>query len=186
MLEALLVDASGSSWGMNIMGTILVLEKDGPILELASNILRKEGHRIIPCRNPQQAIKALSGRTVDLILSELFAPPYSYLENALHSLQSLRKAAPDVPVILFTEWLGLTEKMAQSEGFLGLIRKPFDLDELIGKVAMGITRESRGISEKPTGWYVNAPRRLLLDDVRTETAFGYDSVSEPSLVTLER
>lgn len=167
------------------MGTILVLEKDELLLELAASVLRKEGHRVIGRENLQQAREVLAVGKVDLILTDLFCPPYSYLDTALQSLQLLKELAPDVPVVLFTDWLGLAERRAQSEGFVGLVRKPFELNDLIDKVRAGMGRDVRTGREHPEGWEAGREPGERIRSLDSERRIEGGLDAEPSLIGLE-
>jgi CheY-like chemotaxis protein len=134
------------------MSTILVIEPNTLDREHALAILEEEGHSVVACSTLRQGLDLLSVRKFDLVLTDLVCPPYSYLDIGLRDLQPLQRAARGIPLVLHTRWLGLSTERARREGYFELVRKPFEPDELMAKVAAGLAARAPSISGWDTGW----------------------------------
>jgi CheY-like chemotaxis protein len=104
--------------------TVLVVEDQDAVREVAARALRTYGYRVLVARHGHEALRTVRQHrgAIDLVLSDLVMP-----EMHGHQLAaSLRALAPDILVIFMT---GFTEAIDQggprSDDTLPLIRKPF-------------------------------------------------------------
>ena len=114
-------------------GTILVVDDEPSVRDLAKRMLEGAGFDVLTAPNGREAV-ALFGEHADevsLVLLDLTMPEMSGEE----AFEKLRRIRPDVPVLLCS---GYAEEDATSrfEGKspAGFIHKPFELDEMIAKV----------------------------------------------------
>jgi chemotaxis family two-component system sensor histidine kinase/response regulator PixL len=106
--------------------TILVVEDDPDVREITADVLREAGGTVIEAADGADALTKLDelqGRC--LILLDLVMPRMDGLEF-LERLQA-HPRAPDFSVVVMTARLDL----ASVPGVLGVLRKPFDVAELV-------------------------------------------------------
>lgn len=116
------------------MKRVLVAEDDASVAHLIDMLLREKGFcvRLVP--DGVQALQALqtSRPLPDLMIADLTMPRLGGSE-----LIRKVKAEPDlcaVPVILLTGALFEAHRFPPKELCLGMLQKPFDLDELMALV----------------------------------------------------
>jgi CheY-like chemotaxis protein len=129
-------------------GTILVIDDDTAVLELASAALRYAGHRVIAAESAFEGI-ALLGRQaseIDLILLDLNMPGMSGHE----ALPRLFAIAPEVDVLIssgYTEADAL-ERLAGAP-VSGVINKPYGARVLTDRVNAVLTARRRNRNHAP-------------------------------------
>jgi CheY-like chemotaxis protein len=70
----------------------------------------------------------------DLVLTDLLMPELSGTELA----RAVKKIRPDLPLVLISGLVSsVSEESARGQGFVGLIRKPFEIEQM-GKSVAGI------------------------------------------------
>lgn len=87
---------------------ILLVDDNAHGLTARKNVLEELGHRVITCTSGAEALETFAHQQFDLVVTDYKMPRMDGLEL----IQSLRKASPDLPVILvsgFVDALGLTE-----------------------------------------------------------------------------
>ncbi|MEO6223942.1 MAG: response regulator [Vicinamibacterales bacterium] len=81
------------------MAVILVVDDEGPIQQLISRILERQGHRVITCGDSPAALAVTDD--LDLLIVDFSLP----LMNGRDLTAELRKARPGLPVILMSGYL---------------------------------------------------------------------------------
>jgi DNA-binding response OmpR family regulator len=114
---------------------VLIVEDDLAIQLLMSEALRSRGHEPFAVSDGPSAAPAAREHQPDLVLLDIGLPGldgFGVLEQ-LKDDDELR----DIPVIMVTAW-GEPELMprALEAGAMDYLRKPFDLEDLLGKVAI--------------------------------------------------
>lgn len=112
--------------------TILLVEDEAAIRQLARRILERRGHTIIEAEDGQAGLEALGSlATVDLVLTDLTMPRMGGVEMAAR----IAETRPDVPVIFMS---GHGESALARDGVLDpgirLLSKPFAIDDLVAIV----------------------------------------------------
>ena len=117
-------------------GTVLVVEDEDGVRELATRILQSRGFRVLQARNAADAVGALDGASgqVDVVLTDVVLPDVGTDELA-HRMHGL---SPDLPILYMSAYAwddvlqrGLIRKEAP------FLQKPFTAEELmrgVGKV----------------------------------------------------
>ena len=121
------------------MSTILVVDDEPQIAEIARDYLRLAGFDVIVAGDGVRALEAARGRRPDLVVLDLGLPGLDGLEVT----RALRKES-DVPIIM------LTARVAEDERLHGLeigaddyVTKPFSPRELVARVRAVLRRSER-------------------------------------------
>lgn len=116
--------------------SILVVDDDKKIVQLVSLYLRREGYRILPAFDGQEALELARSQQPDLIVLDLFLPE---LDGA--DVCRLLRAESRVPIIM------LTARATDDDKLLGLdlgaddyLTKPFNPRELAARVRAVLRR----------------------------------------------
>jgi CheY-like chemotaxis protein len=117
--------------------SILVIDDEEAVLDVVRRFLQIAGHRVTCVTSGCTALERLTnGLEVDLIILDLMMPR----ENATTNFQNLRQRRPTIPILLCT---GLPQADPAPEllrsGAIGLLRKPFRMNELWYAVRQGLS-----------------------------------------------
>ncbi|MCA1951283.1 MAG: response regulator [Treponema sp.] len=116
------------------MGTILIIDDDSTIQDVAEAILKRQGYTILKALDTEQAERHLSSTCIDLILLDIVLPG----QGGLEYLMDIRNRYPSTSVIVMsgkvrTDLLPV-KKLAQQFGAVCILSKPFTAAELIEAV----------------------------------------------------
>ncbi len=112
---------------------ILIIDDQRSIVELISQVLHDAGYQVEGCTDPRQALAMVASFRPDGIMLDLMMPEV----DGLTLLQSLRRnpATERLPVLVCTAAvLGRSETRLFRDMGIGVLPKPFDLDELTPSV----------------------------------------------------
>lgn len=108
--------------------TILVVDDDQDLLDVTRFVLEGEGHGVLTARNGEEALVLLrAGPLPALVLLDLMMPVmngWAFLEA-----RAREPALQAIPVLVLT-----ASEPEEVPGAVGILRKPFDLDDLINAV----------------------------------------------------
>ncbi len=126
------------STGADPVTTILVVDDDGDVRELARRVLEYGGYRVIEARDGLEAVeifRALS-QEISLVLMDMTMPRMSG-EEAYREIVALRA---DVPVVLSSGYneVEATRRLV-GRGRVAFIQKPYTLRELLDQVAEALS-----------------------------------------------
>ncbi|MEE9607368.1 MAG: response regulator [Myxococcota bacterium] len=103
--------------------SLLLVDDEARILSALRRTLRREGYEILTAETPDEALRVLGQRPVDLVLSDQKMPGMS----GLQLLAEAARRRPDAARVLITGW---TEAIPREEldrlGVRALITKPWD------------------------------------------------------------
>lgn len=109
------------------MENILVVDDEEAIREVVSTMLESKGYRCTAVSNGRAAQDQVKRVTPDLVLSDMIMPEM----DGLSLVEWIRKAEPDVPVIMVTAIHDLSTALeAIRRGAYDYILKPFEKDQL--------------------------------------------------------
>jgi two-component system NtrC family response regulator len=109
------------------MAHILVVDDEPKMTSLICGTLEDEGHRVTTTVDPKEAIKLLSERAFDLVITDLSMPDVSGMEILDAAL-----AKGDCDVIMMTAFASAESAVeAMKKGAADYLIKPFALDELV-------------------------------------------------------
>ncbi|MDQ3039091.1 MAG: response regulator [Pseudomonadota bacterium] len=118
---------------------MLIVDDEFGLAEMLGAILADEGHRISTASNGKQALEEASTERPDLILTDMMMPVMDGAEliKALGEDPTLA----NVPVIIMSSLQEATVA-ARCEGYAAIVRKPFNIGELLMLVARFSTESS--------------------------------------------
>lgn len=107
---------------------ILVVDDDPLTLQVSQELLLDSGFTVFPCSNAHQALTLLPDKAVDVVLTDIKMPGM----NGLELLAAIRRAYPEIPVVLMTAYAELDVALeAIKKGASDFIIKPFKPLQLI-------------------------------------------------------
>ena len=112
--------------------TLLVVDDDLDIRDALQDVLEGAGYSVRLAADGQQALESLrAGWTPNLILLDLMMPRMNGFE--FRDVQRHESGLRDIPVLLASADPALPQA-ARALGVAGYLRKPLDLDDLLGTV----------------------------------------------------
>jgi two-component system response regulator HydG len=110
---------------------ILVLDDHVEVAESLGEILELIGHEVTLVHSGLDAVRAFLGRHFDFGLFDVKMPGM----NGVESFLEIKRQRPDARIVMMSGYAddGLIEKAIES-GALGLLKKPFEPDDLISKL----------------------------------------------------
>ena len=114
------------------MRNVLVVDDDPSIRNLVAEELRYRGYSVIVARNGSEALDCLDVTTPDVIVLDLMMPVmdgWTFLEH--YRNQAGRRSVPIIAVSAEGYLLPGYEAL----GVTAFLRKPFDLNELVDRIA---------------------------------------------------
>ena len=126
------------------MAAVLVVDDDAGIRESAVLALRKVGHRVFDAEDAGSALQVLRDHKVDVVVSDIYMPG----DDGLTLLKAIGERRDPPKVILITARGSIeTTALAQRFGAFDYLAKPFDLGELIERVAAAAKRTTAPVAE---------------------------------------
>jgi DNA-binding response OmpR family regulator len=126
---------TGASAGKG--GRVLVVDDEPMVRDTLGQVLADEGYTVDTAVDGEDALDRVQEARPDAILLDLMMPGM----NGRQFLQILRNepAYVDVPVLIMTAVHGLEVNLA-SIGASEVVEKPFNIDDLLNKVALAVYR----------------------------------------------
>ena len=113
--------------------TILVVDDDAEIRDLAELVLRGGGYTVRKASSGWDALEAVRGERPDLVLLDVNMPGMDGWE--LLRLLKADELGRDLPVVMFTVKMEFRDKVhALQDGAYDYITKPFSYEELLGRI----------------------------------------------------
>ena len=112
---------------------ILIIDDQRYIVELISQVLQDAGYQVQGCTDPRRALEIVESFQPDGVMLDLMMPEI----DGLTLLQTLRRnpRTEHLPVLVCTAAvLGRSETRLFRDMGIGVLPKPFDLDELTPSV----------------------------------------------------
>lgn len=117
------------------MPEIMIIDDDVRISEMLSESLKKEGYTVSAAYSGTEALLLLSGTNPDIILLDLMLPGLSGEE--------LLPKIKDIPVIVVSAKADVTDKVELLlNGAADYITKPFDMQELLARIAVQLRNKN--------------------------------------------
>ena len=120
---------------MSAHGNILVADDDAAIRTVLNQALSRVGHQVRVTSNAATLWRWVAAGEGDLVITDVVMPD----ENAFDMLPRIRKARPDLPVIVMSaQNTFMTAIRASEAGAYEYLPKPFDLTELLAIVGRAL------------------------------------------------
>jgi CheY-like chemotaxis protein len=129
--------------------TVLVVEDEAAVREIACAILADLGYRVLEAADGEEGLRmfGLHASQVDLLLTDVVLPGKVHGRDLSEAIVAIR---PEVKVVFMS---GYTENSIVHQGRLDdgvhLIGKPFKREQLARKVAEVLGSPATGVSEAP-------------------------------------
>jgi DNA-binding response OmpR family regulator len=117
------------------LASILVVDDDGPLRAALMRALRSAGHSVDEAANGTHALAVIEAEAPDVLLTDIIMAN----GDGIELINAVRRNHSGVRVIAMSGRgsMGQVEllKLAQMLGADGVISKPFDVEDLLAKVA---------------------------------------------------
>ena len=132
---------------MSVRGNILVADDDAAIRTVLNQALTRVGHDVRVTSNASTLWRWVAAGEGDLVITDVVMPD----ENAFDMLPRIKKARPELPVIVMSaQNTFMTAIRASETGAYEYLPKPFDLTELINIVNRALSEPKRPqIEQRP-------------------------------------
>jgi DNA-binding response OmpR family regulator len=110
----------------------LLLEDDGPLRDLLIEAFASEGMEVRTCDSFEEVREAAAKGDADVVIADFWGGSQRTLPDDERS--EIRELCSYLPVVLLTGRTWAAETTAAELGARALIRKPFDLDDLLRTV----------------------------------------------------
>jgi CheY-like chemotaxis protein len=121
--------------------TVLLVEDDGAVRELAGRLLRDAGYRVLEAAGAAEALRHADQAPVDLLLTDVVMPGTAGTELA----QLLLTARPGLRVVYMS---GYTDDVVMRHGIrerrVAFVEKPFSRASLLGAVGAELDADGTG------------------------------------------
>ncbi|MBI2939444.1 MAG: response regulator [Chloroflexi bacterium] len=120
-------------------GTVLVVDDNREIVEMLAVVLNDDGYEVLRGYDGLVAIRQAIDLQPDAIVLDVGMPVLGGLEAScrLRALPETR----DIPILLINSVPDVDRRQAMADD---LIDKPFDIDDLLDRVAALVQRHQRG------------------------------------------
>jgi two-component system nitrogen regulation response regulator GlnG len=126
-------------------GSILVADDDAAIRTVLNQALSRVGHDVRVTSNAATLWRWVAAGEGDLVITDVVMPD----ENAFDMLPRIKKARPQLPVIVMSaQNTFMTAIRASEKGAYEYLPKPFDLTELLNIVNRALSEPKRPVSEQ--------------------------------------
>ncbi|HEX2655189.1 MAG TPA: nitrogen regulation protein NR(I), partial [Xanthobacteraceae bacterium] len=127
-------------------GSILVADDDSAIRTVLNQALSRAGYEVRSTSNAATLWKWVSQGDGDLVITDVVMPD----ENAFDLLPRIKKARPDLPIIVMSaQNTFMTAIRASERGAYEYLPKPFDLKELIAIVGRALSEPKEKLQPAP-------------------------------------
>ncbi len=109
-------------------GTVLVVDDEEPVRQVASEILKYLGYSVMIAESGEKAVESLrKGARPDVVLLDLIMPGMS----GYQAFRALREIEPHLPILISSGYSDRTAAGSlRDEGADGFVDKPYHIDTL--------------------------------------------------------
>jgi len=111
--------------------TILLVDDDEAVRQGTRRLLEADGHRVLEAADGAEAVKAIRGESIDLVLTDLYMPNMDGIE-LVRQLRQIRGPNLKIIAISGAEGTGYPDMrpIAAALGVTATLGKPFTREEL--------------------------------------------------------
>lgn len=152
------------------------------VRKAVGRLLEDEGYAVTYAEDGAEALGTLEAQPPDAILLDVMMPGM----NGREFLKALRESKrPDIPVLVMTAIHGIDSQPVFALGAADLVRKPFDVDELLNKIALALFR-ARGGEPPPVARAKSEPKATPTKSASEDSREGVVLVIDDDRLTLRR
>jgi DNA-binding NtrC family response regulator len=157
-------------------GSVLVCDDEEIMRDVLETILSGAGYKVELARTGEEAVEVYSQRPFDVVLMDVSMPGI----GGLTALEELIKLDPEAVVLMITAYATFeTAISAWEKGAAGVIRKPFQNEQILSLVARGI----RGRRKEEERQHL---RQAMAKAVKREGFIGRSEIMENVFRLVER
>lgn len=157
-------------------GTILVCDDEEIMRDVLETILSSAGYKVELARTGEEAVESYAERPFDVVLMDVSMPGI----GGLTALEELIKIDPNAVVLMITAFATFdTAISAWEKGATGVIRKPFQNEQILSFVSKGV-KERRKEEERQT------LRQVMTRSVKRDAIVGRSDKMEEIFRLVER
>ncbi len=105
---------------------ILVVDDEQIIRKLLSEVLLEDEHQVSCALNGKEAVEKVREEKYDLIFSDVHMPEM----NGLEAVKIIKMIDKKVVIVMMDSFPDVMSELAQEEGAITCIHKPFELQEI--------------------------------------------------------
>src|SRR5688572_17967178 len=157
-------------------GSVLICDDEEIMRDVLETILSAAGYKVELSKNGEEALAAYSEYTFDVVLMDVSMPGM----GGLTALEELIKLDAEAVVLMVTAFATFdTAISAWEKGAAGVIRKPFQNEQILALVAKGIKKRKKE-EERQT------LRQVMTRSVSRDAIVGRSEKMEDILRLVER
>lgn len=119
---------------------VLLVEDDDDNRELMAEVLVGAGYEVVSAASGARAVEILSGRAVDVVVTDVGMPGVGGLDVA----RAAKSIAPELPVVIVTGWAEREDiTLAKGRDVDSVLIKPVDPDALTAAVGEAVRARAR-------------------------------------------
>jgi two-component system response regulator HydG len=110
---------------------VMIVDDDRDLAESLAELIEVRGHKVEIASNGREAVERFRQQDYDIAFMDVRMP----VMNGVESFLEIRKLRPDAKIVMMT---GFKEPMVQKaleQGALGLLHKPFSVEDLLEKLS---------------------------------------------------
>lgn len=123
----------------NAKPRILLVDDELSVVRLLEYELAREGYDVVSAMDGKVAWELALGRPPDLVVTDYYMPVMDGLEFC-RRLGAHSKTRHIPVLVISSRWCGVEDQFKQLDNVLDLIRKPFSLRDLTGRIAEALAR----------------------------------------------
>ncbi|MHA1720505.1 MAG: response regulator [Promethearchaeota archaeon] len=121
-----------------MMQSIIVIDDEKSLTKLAEMILKRQNYNVITFNNPILALDYIKSHPLpDLVLTDMRMPQLSGPQLCAKIREDER--CKDLKIAVFSASISIQQKFLDEYHIIGLLPKPFDLQDFIQKIKLFIT-----------------------------------------------
>src|SRR6476620_5277075 len=121
-------------------GSVLICDDEEIMRDVLGTILSDAGYKVELARTGEEAVEIYSQRTFDIVLMDVSMPGM----GGLTALEELIKLDGEAVVLMITAYATFdTAISAWEKGAFGVVRKPFQNEQILAFVARGIKKRKQ-------------------------------------------
>src|SRR6476661_5090283 len=121
-------------------GSVLVCDDEEIMRDVLGTILSDSGYKVELARTGEEAVEMYSQRPFDIVLMDVSMPGM----GGLTALEELIKMDAEAIVLMVTAYATFdTAISAWEKGAAGVIRKPFQNEQIVNLVARGVSKRRK-------------------------------------------